>query len=86
VESDNRIASSDLILVSGRCIHATMGTKRVFKSSWVARAVDGTILRRTSTLLDRWETITDEDDLRICRKYFDDRDRLAAAEAAKATT
>lgn len=44
----------------------------------LARDAAGTIFRRTDVVLERWEILTDAEDLRICRKHFDDRDRLAA--------
>lgn len=49
----------------------------------IARAADGTILRKTDVVLDWWEIVADEEDLRWYRFRFHERDRLAAETAAK---
>ena len=54
----------------------TTGAKRPADVYVTARDGNGNILRKTDILLDRWEIITDEDDLRVFRKHFDERDRL----------
>jgi hypothetical protein len=61
-------------------------SKRRIESSFViARAPDGTIRRRTDIVLERWEIITDADDLRFFQCVFDDRDKARLRdEAAKA--
>ena len=46
----------------------------------IARASDGTILRKTDVIYDWWEIITDEKDLRDFRSVFDNRDSAALAE------
>jgi len=50
----------------------------------LARDPAGTIRLRTDVFLERWEVITDTEELRIAEKHFTDRDRLSAEEAAKA--
>jgi len=49
----------------------------------IARTPDGTILRRTDVLLERWEIITNKDDLRFFQSQFETRDNLALERAAK---
>jgi hypothetical protein len=51
----------------------------------LARDAAGIILRKTDIVLERWEIVTDEEDLRICRKHFDDRDALAANQSQSPT-
>jgi hypothetical protein len=43
----------------------------------------GNFYRRTDVMLDRWEPITDEDEVRICNGHYDTRDRLRAEEQVK---
>ena len=50
---------------------------RILNHFLIARDAAGTIVRKTDIVLDRWEIITDADDLRDFQKCFDDRDRLA---------
>lgn len=50
---------------------------RILNHFLLARDGAGTILRKTDVLLERWEIVTDVDDLRGFRKCFDERDRLA---------
>jgi len=57
---------------------------KIANSYVIARSADATIRRKTDIVYDWWEIVTDEDDLRIFRRHFADRDRLAATEAAKA--
>ena len=56
--------------------------KQVVGSFFIARHRDGTILRRfadgTIILKNKWEEVTDQEDLRRYQKCFDDRDRAAA--------
>jgi hypothetical protein len=56
--------------------------KQVVGSFVIARHPDGTIIRRfadeTIILKNKWEEVTDEEDLRRYQKCFDDRDRAAA--------
>lgn len=54
------------------------GVMRIANSVVLARSSNGTIIRKTDIVLDRWEQITDEEVLRACRKCFDERDRMAA--------
>jgi hypothetical protein len=61
-------------------------TKRVSHSFVIARDANETILRKTDLLLDRWETTTDEDDLRFFRSLFNNRDKLRMEEAVKTAT
>jgi hypothetical protein len=49
----------------------------------IAREVSGKIIRKTDLILDRWEVITDPEDLQHFRRWFDERDRLAAEAAIK---
>jgi hypothetical protein len=44
----------------------------------IARDVSGKIIRKTDVLLDRWEVVSDQKDLQHLRRWFDERDRLAA--------
>jgi hypothetical protein len=46
----------------------------------IARDASGMIMRKTDSDPERWEVITDPDDLRIFQHCFDERNRLAAAE------
>jgi hypothetical protein len=62
------------------------GTKRIGQSFVIARDANESILRRTDVLLDQWEIITDEDDLRYFRSHFDRRDKSRVEESAKAAT
>lgn len=71
----------DVLHVIGKYENGTIGN-----SYLLARYAAGNIFRRTDIVLERWEMMTDEEDLRICRKHFDDRDRLSAANKAKTTT
>ena len=52
------------------------GAKQTGDSFVIARAPDGSILRKTDIVLERWELITDEDDLRFFRSHFRDNDKL----------
>jgi hypothetical protein len=47
-------------------------------SFMIARDASGTIIRKTDVLLERWEVVTNTEDLRDFRHCFDERDRLAA--------
>lgn len=51
-------------------------------SFMIARDAGGKIIRKTDIMLDRWEVVTDEVDVRDFRHCFDERDRLAAEAAA----
>jgi hypothetical protein len=51
-------------------------------SFMIARDAGGKIIRKTDIMLDRWDAVTDEVDLRDFRHCFDERDRLAAEAAA----
>jgi len=51
-------------------------------SFMIARDAAGTIIRKTDIMLDRWEVVTDEGDLRDFQNCFEERDRLAAETAA----
>ncbi len=51
-------------------------------SLMIARDPAGTIIRKTDMVLDRWEVVTDEGDLRDFRHCFDERERLAAEASA----
>jgi hypothetical protein len=75
--------SWDVIQVVYRYDDPDTGAKRPADSFTIARAADGAILRKTDIVLDRWEIITDEEDLRFYRRHFDERDRLAAEQRAK---
>lgn len=57
---------------------------QIANSYVLARSADGTIRRKTDIVLDWWEVVTDEDDLRTFRSHYADRDRLAAEDAGKA--
>lgn len=59
--------------------HRSDGERNSFM---IARDADGTIIRKTDIMLDRWEVVNDEKDLRDFRHCFDERDRLAAEAAA----
>jgi hypothetical protein len=48
----------------------------------IARDAGGKIIRKTDIMLDRWEVVTDEEDLQDFRHCFEERDRLAAEAAA----
>jgi hypothetical protein len=61
------------------------GVMRIANHFVIARHPDGTVLRKTDIILDRWERITDADDFRGFQNCFDDRDKLAAEKAASAT-
>jgi hypothetical protein len=54
---------------------------RIENSFVLSRAADGTIRRKTDIVLDWWEVVTDDDDLRTFRSHFDERDRLQADRA-----
>ena len=56
------------------------GARQIVGSVVIACHPDGTILRKID--YNKWEKITDEDELKGCRKCFDDRDRAAAEEAS----
>jgi hypothetical protein len=48
----------------------------------IARDGAGNIIRKTDILLDQWEVVKDEAELRDFRHCFEERDRLAAEKAA----
>src|SRR5437879_3542435 len=52
--------------------------EQILSSFVIARHPDGTILRRTTDgtiiLTNKWEEVTDEEDLQHYQKYFADRD------------
>jgi len=51
---------------------------RILNGFEIARDAAGTILRKTDTVLDHWEIISDANDLRGFRECFNARDKLAA--------
>lgn len=53
----------DVIQVIYQNKDATTNPKRIANSFTIARAADGTILWKTDILLERWETVTDANDL-----------------------
>ena len=61
-------------------LHEENGAERIVGSFVIARHPDGTILRNID--LDKWEKITDDEDLKKCQKCFDDRDKAAAEKAS----
>jgi hypothetical protein len=52
----------------------------------IARDAGGNIIRKIDLILDRWEVLTDEEDLKQCRHLFDERDRLAVEKANTAAS
>jgi hypothetical protein len=48
----------------------------------IARDAGGNIIRKTDIMLERWEVVSDENDLREYQHCFDERDRLTAEKAA----
>src|SRR5258708_2677915 len=62
------------------------GHMRIADSFVIARDAGGKIIRKTDILLDRWEVVSDEETLRAYQHQFDERDRLAGEEAAKAAS
>ncbi len=66
----------DVMQVVGKYENGTVANSYV-----LARDAAGTIRRKTDIVLERWEIMTDSEDLRICRKHFEDRDALAANES-----
>jgi hypothetical protein len=54
------------------------GAMRTAASILLARNGSGVIIRKTDFLLDGWEQVTDEDALRACHEFFENRDRLMA--------
>jgi hypothetical protein len=50
---------------------------RILNHFVIARDAVGTIVRKTDVFLERWEIITDANDLRGFQKCFNDRDHLA---------
>ena len=65
-------------------IHVIRRSKERADSAVIARDASGTIMRKTDSVPETWEIISDEETLRVCRERFDHRDRLAAEEAAGA--
>jgi hypothetical protein len=63
-------------------LHEENGAERIVGSFVIARHPDGAILRNID--LNKWEKITDEEDLRRCQKCFDDRNKAAAEKASAA--
>jgi hypothetical protein len=59
------------------------GEKRIGNSFVIARTQEGFVLRKVDLVLDQWERITDEEDLRYFLSCFNNRDKLLAEEAAK---
>jgi hypothetical protein len=57
-------------------LHEENGAKQIVGSVLLARHPDGTILRNID--LNRWEKITDEEDLKSYQECFADRDKAAA--------
>jgi hypothetical protein len=57
-------------------LHEEKGAKQVVGSFVIARHPDGIILRKID--INKWEKITNEEDLLGYRKCFDDRDKAAA--------
>jgi hypothetical protein len=55
---------------------------QIINSFVIARDGGGNIIRKTDLVLERWEAVSDEEDLRGFRHCFDERDRLAAEKAA----
>ncbi len=62
--------------------HEENGAKQILGSFAIARHPDGTILRNID--LNKWEKITDEEDLKGYQKCFDDRDKAAAEKESAA--
>jgi hypothetical protein len=53
---------------------------QVMNSFLIARTDRGHIIRKTDLILDRWEVVTTEVDLRDFQHCFDERDRLQYSE------
>jgi hypothetical protein len=62
--------------------HEANGARQIVGSFVIARHPDGTILRNLD--LNKWEKITNEEDLKGYQKCFDDRDKAAAEKASAA--
>jgi hypothetical protein len=74
----------DVMQVIHKSKNANSGARLQGGSFVIARTPDGTILRRTDVLLERWETITNDDDRRFFQSFFETRDKLAREQAAEA--
>lgn len=63
-------------------LHEENGAEQIVGSFAIARHPDGTILRNID--LNKWEKITDDEDLRGYQKCFDDRNKAAAEKTSAA--
>jgi hypothetical protein len=61
------------------------GSDRAENSFVISRDSDGNIRRKTDILFDRWEVVTDEDDLLGFRRCFEERDKAVAKADLKNT-
>jgi hypothetical protein len=50
----------------------------------IARNASRTIMHKTDMAFERWEIISNKEDLRVFQKHFDNRDKLAVQKAASA--
>lgn len=58
------------------------GVMRIANSFVIARDASRKIIRKTDLILDKWEVVSDEGDLRDFQHCFDERDRLATEKSA----
>jgi hypothetical protein len=52
----------------------------------LARDANGEIMRKADSVPETWEVVRDEETLRVCRKYFDHRDKMREEQAAAEDT
>ncbi len=52
----------------------------------LGRDATGKIMRKTDGVPETWEMVIDEESLRVCRGYFDHRDKLREAAAQDTAT
>jgi hypothetical protein len=52
----------------------------------LGRDATGKIMRKTDSVPETWEIVIDEESLRVCREYFDHRDKLHEAAADDTAT
>jgi hypothetical protein len=74
--------SWDVMQVVFRNTDAATGETCIVNSCVIALALDGTILLKADAMPERWEIVADEDELRVFRSRFSDRDEARMRDAA----
>lgn len=74
--------SWDVMQVVFRSTDAATGETRIVNSYVIARTLDETILVKADSMPERWEIVTDEEELKVFRSRFNERDKARLKDAS----